>query len=604
MPYREGRSFRRAARLYRGHNEERKRAYPALMAVIAMVVAAALVLVLVPQARTLLSSSSSPADHCVGPTATASATTGPAVTASASAAGGGVPAAASSERPPPSPIVDPTSAPTAPATAPAGPGPSASPAASPDLGPSASPAASPGPSPSASPTASPGPSPSVSPSASATAPPTPCPSPSPSASVTAPPPAANMNCDIIVPAKPLTARGLSTPWRLTGPHGQSPEASGCTEANAASLGAFVQATILNRSTGALSVYEPLVITQGTTPAVAPVVPKLPRNSIVTIDVGFNGTDLTQVGATRRALRQGSCVDGLRGSVFGQVSFCNGTRFFRVARRLEARGKLVVPSAGTSTVNGKPCPTTRDFSIVDQDPSDNVTTTYLLTPSGQTAQNNAPNTSALPGATQISNGSDNALLDVFVDPALGCKPLEAPDLSAGGAMGTSQALDELSAARSQAAPVALVPENDEMVLVNNQFSPAKTNLYRSSVGQPALSRANNAVDSPAKFCQNMVNIQSVFLNDNEAALTPGPSPVPAVGDNLFTFMANRLSMSFDNLSCGSYGLKNPVTVTLDGSGAATGATLDTTQQTANPNPPPGWHHRMGRQHHQLMNPSGE
>jgi hypothetical protein len=194
--------------------------------------------------------------------------------------------------------------------------------------------------------------------------------------------------------------------------------------------------------------------------------------------------------------------------------------------------------------------------------------------------------------------------VFVDPALGCKPLEAPDLSAGGAMGTSQALDELSAAKSQAAPVALVPENDEMVAVGNGFSAAKTNLYRSNVGQPALSRANNAVDSPAKFCQNMVNIQSVFLNDNEATLTPGSSPVPSVGDNLFTFMANRLSMSFDNLSCGSYGLKNPVTVTLDGSGSATGATIDTTQQTADPNPPPIRHRRMGRNGHELMNPSGE
>jgi hypothetical protein len=566
MPYREGRSFRRAARLYRRHDKGQSRAYPALMAVLAMVVAAGLVLVLMPQARTLLSSSNDPADPCAGPTAAASATAGQAA--------------------------DPT------------PAPSASSSASPDPSPSASSSASPDPSPSASSTGSPDPSPSASPSASATASATPCPSPSPSASAPAPPPAVNANCDIIVPAKPLTARGLSTPWQLTGPDGQSPEASGCTEANAASLGAFVQATILNRSTGALSVYEPLVITEGTTPAVAPVVPKLPRNSIVTIDVGFNGTDLTQVGATRRALRQGSCVDGLHGSVFGQVSFCNGTAFFRAARRLEARGKLVVESAGTSTVNGKPCPTTRDFSIVDQDPSDNVTTTYLLTPSGQTAQNNAPNTSALPGATQISNGSDNALLDVFVDPALGCKPLEAPDLSAGGAMGTSQALDELSAAKSQAAPVALVPENDEMVGVGNDFSAAKTNLYRSNVGQPALSRANNAVDSPAKFCQNMVNIQSVFLNDNEATLTPGPSPVPSVGDNLFTFMANRLSMSFDNLSCGSFGLKNPVTVTLDGSGAATGATIDTTQQTANPNAPPGRHRRAGRHDHQLMNPSGE
>ena len=45
--------------------------------------------------------------------------------------------------------------------------------------------------------------------------------------------------------------------------------------NAANLGAFVQATILNPRTGALAVYDPLVITQGTTPAVAPTVPTLP-----------------------------------------------------------------------------------------------------------------------------------------------------------------------------------------------------------------------------------------------------------------------------------------------------------------------------------------
>ena len=33
--------------------------------------------------------------------------------------------------------------------------------------------------------------------------------------------------------------------------------------NAGKLGAFVQATILNPATGALSVYEPLVVTPGT-----------------------------------------------------------------------------------------------------------------------------------------------------------------------------------------------------------------------------------------------------------------------------------------------------------------------------------------------------
>ena len=158
--------------------------------------------------------------------------------------------------------------------------------------------------------------------------------------------AANVNCDIIVPANPLSARGLATPYQLTGPAGTTPAASGCNMANAVNLGAFVQATILNPSTGALSVYNPLVITAGTTPAVAPVVPKLPRHAIVTIDFGFNGTDLTQVGATPNALAQGNCVNGL-GSVFGQVSFCNGINFFNSAFQLMREGRLFVPSAGRS-----------------------------------------------------------------------------------------------------------------------------------------------------------------------------------------------------------------------------------------------------------------
>ena len=151
-----------------------------------------------------------------------------------------------------------------------------------------------------------------------------------------------MNCRIIVPANPLSAQGLATPWQLEGPAGMTPAQSGCTMANSANLGAFVQATILNPATGALSVYEPLVITQGTTPAVAPVVPTLPARAVVTIDVGFNGTDLTQVGATPTALAQGRCVNGLNGSDFGQVSFCNGTGFFRAAFRAEAAGGWSCP----------------------------------------------------------------------------------------------------------------------------------------------------------------------------------------------------------------------------------------------------------------------
>lgn len=418
-----------------------------------------------------------------------------------------------------------------------------------------------------------------------------------------------MNCDIIVPASPLTALGLATPYQLTGTGGMTPAQSGCSMANAGALGAFVQATILDPATGALSVYEPLVITQGTTPAAATVVPTLPARAIVTIDIGFNGTDLTQVGATPNALQQGNCVDGRNGSVFGQVSFCNGSQFFRAAARAEQMGKLAIPAAGTSPKTGQPCLTTRSFDTIDQDPSDNVTSIYLLTASGQTAQLNAANTAALAGAAKLVNGSDNALLTDFLDPTLGCTPFEAPDLSQGGTLSTSQALNELAAAQDQAAPTALVPENDEMVLVNNAFSVQKTNLYRSEIGQPPVSTGNVA-DTPANFCQQMVNVQTPFLSANQAVLATGTSPVAAVGNNLFTFLANRLSMSFTNLSCQNFGLKNTVTVTLDGNGVATAATFNTAQQTATGQattgtgtPPPPPRHRRGRHGHPLQDPSG-
>src|SRR5581483_10635623 len=39
--------------------------------------------------------------------------------------------------------------------------------------------------------------------------------------------AVNTNCDIVIPAHPLTAKGLATPFLLTGPAGTSPAASGC-----------------------------------------------------------------------------------------------------------------------------------------------------------------------------------------------------------------------------------------------------------------------------------------------------------------------------------------------------------------------------------------
>jgi hypothetical protein len=445
--------------------------------------------------------------------------------------------------------------------------------------------------------------------------------------------AANVNCDIVVPANPLTAAGLATPYQLTGPNGMTPAASGCTMANAAALGAFVQATVLDPATGALSVYNPLVITQGTTAAVAPVTPTLPAGAVVTIDFGFNGTGLTLVGANGTALTSGNCVNGLNGSIFGQVAMCNGPTFFADAKTAETNGLLKVPAPGTSAkitvsaVNagsGTTCPTTHNFNMIDQDQSDNVTALYLLNPTtGQTAVDTTANAANMPNATVEANGSDDALLDLFLDPTLGCTPFEAPDLGNNNAMGTSQALNELSSEANPPTPEALVPETDEMVLVNGAASTTKDNLYRAQLGMAPESAAQTA-DTPAMYCQNMVNIQTPFLQANQTVLATGATPVAATGNNLFTFLANRLSMSFTNLNCGNFGLTNPVTVTLDGNGVATAATFNTAQQTATNTaataaaPTTGaatgaatataaktgaTRQRVGRPGHQLMNPSG-
>ena len=238
-------------------------------------------------------------------------------------------------------------------------------------------------------------------------------------------------------------------------------------------GAFVQATILDPATGALSVYDPLVVTRGTRPAVVPRVPTIPANAVVTIDFGFNGKDLFPVGATPTTLAQADCVNGQAGSVFGQVSFCNGINFFSAVQKDEREGLLKVPSPGTSDKiipsggdlgTGRVCPVTRNFEVVDQTWVNNVTTEYLLNPvTGQTAQYNTSNVGYIEGARLLISRSDNTVLDQFLDPVLGCTPFQAPDLANNGLPTSSLALDEIAAGAYQPKIAALVPENDEMVL---------------------------------------------------------------------------------------------------------------------------------------------
>ncbi len=377
--------------------------------------------------------------------------------------------------------------------------------------------------------------------------------------------AASMNCSIAVPANPLTAQGLATPWQL---------GDGCSMANAATEGAFVEATILAPN-GQLQVYNPLVVTAGTQPAVAPTPPTIAAGSTVIIDIGFNGTDLVLTGP---GAQQGNCVDALGQSVLGQVSACNAVNFYNAANAAIARGTLTVPPAGTAS-DGQACETTRDFALIDQDQSDNVVSQYLVNANGQTAQATAANKTAMAGATSVSNGSDDALLSEFVLPANGCTPFTAPDATNPNGSSPSQALNELSARVNQQGTIALVPPNDEMTLVGGNMSIAKTNVYRSLVDQPLLSGATNPATVAASYCQNMVNIAPARNTLDMAKDAAFASPVAAVGTNLATFLGNRLAMSFTNLNCGNFGLTNPATPTLDGNGVATAIAYSLTQQAA-------------------------
>ena len=377
----------------------------------------------------------------------------------------------------------------------------------------------------------------------------------------------NPNCTLVVPANPLTAQGLATPYQFVATDAAM---GACHEANI-NQSAFVQATIYDPATGALSVYDPLVIDQGTTAAAAPVVPTLPANAVVGIWFGFNATNLT-LQDSGGSLASGNCVNGLGTSVFGQFADCNAAAFFTAVNQGITAGKVTVPNRGTA-VDGQPCLTTRNFGLIDQDQSDNVTTSYLATANGQTAQNNAANTATLTGATTLANPSDNALLDVFVDPALHCTAWTAPNLGNGGAAATSLALDEIQANAFAATPTALVPENDPMTLVNGNFSTQKTNLYRAGVDQSALP----AGTTPAEYCGDMDSIQSARLQQDVNLFINQTSPSAAAASNLFTFLAMRLQQSFGNLNCQNFGLTNPVSsLATNGAGVVVGAVF--AQQT--------------------------
>src|SRR2546421_6392560 len=381
--------------------------------------------------------------------------------------------------------------------------------------------------------------------------------------------AVNGDCTLIVPANPLSAEGLATPYQLIA---TDPANGPCNESNKAQA-AFVQGAVIDTVTGQISIYNPLVTDQGTRPAAAPLVPKLPANDVVALWFGFNGNNLT-LQDTNGSLKQGRCINGANGSIFGQFAYCNAPAFFRAANQAMRAGLLKAPPLGKAK-DRKPCPSVRDFGVVDMDQSDNVVTTYLVTANGQIAQMTTANKAALGAAQTQVNGSDNRLLAVALDGALGCTPWMAPDLANPGHMLPALPLNELQAARLQAPPVARVPANDPMVITNNQPDINKLNAYRRGVDQSPVSTLVAA--SRTTYCRHLLAIGTARIQ-LDMQLTQGrSSPHPAVGNSLFTFLAQRFVASYGANGLNCVGLLNkpdPITVTTDANGVATSTTLTT------------------------------
>jgi hypothetical protein len=408
-----------------------------------------------------------------------------------------------------------------------------------------------------------------------------------------PPPAAqaalNQDCTLIVPPNPLSAAGLATPYRLTA---TNQGAGACHEANA-NQSAFVEAAILDPAAGRVTVYHPLVIDDGTQPAAPPVRVVLPPRAVVGVWFGFqaNILSLHSKQFNRHFLRLrfsvgnllglgnggGQCVNGSANSPFGQFAYCNAPAFFTAAKAAIRSGQLRVPPLGTAR-DGQPCPTTRDFSVVDQDQSDNLPTKYLALTDGRTAQFSPDNQARLAGATVLTNASDNGLLDGKIDPALGCQPFTAPDSSAGNTPSSALALNELQAAADQQAPVALVPPNDPMTQVNGANNTAKTNLYRAGVDMPPL---NAGTETGLAYCKTLRRIAPVRLALDQPFFANAPSPDPAAGATLFDFLTQRLTASWTNLNCQGLTRQGPPTVGTTTAAQAIAPTTDPAAPTTDP-----------------------
>lgn len=364
---------------------------------------------------------------------------------------------------------------------------------------------------------------------------------------------AKNDCTLSVPLDPASAEGLATPYVLANGN----DGTVCTESNQTTA-AFVQAIILDPATGQVTAYDP-VVEDANSAATAPPVPVLPADAIVAVWTGFNGNvlKLTGLGANQ--------FDN-----FAQQSYDNSPALFSALNLAAGQGMLTIPPLGNAN-DGRPCPSLRDFSVVDQDQSDNVPVAY-----------GAP--------FNVSNGSDDQLIS-NIDQALGCGQWLVPLLSSPGQMTTTGPTDEVQAAKFQGSPVALVPAGDEFTTNNGQFLPPVgagqadlplVNLYRAEVGQPPTFDDQDTVG----YCTNLAIVGAPRLWADAVAEERFPAPAFAmIGTNLANVLAMRFVTTYQNLNCAKLtGFTDPIRVVVNGNDVAVAAVYGSAKVIAPADPP--------------------
>ena len=382
------------------------------------------------------------------------------------------------------------------------------------------------------------------------------------------------DCILQVPKNPLK-NGLFDNWILTTNDDSDVV---CSQANR-QANVFVEATILDTRNGQLFVYFPLVVGYDTTPAAPTFSTDIYDYHVVTLHFGTNGNSLTLIptidySSNYNSLIDGNCVNGIpNGSIFGQFAYCNAVNFFKKVNEAIYNKYLIVPPLQNSLL-GDICPTTRSFSVVDQNQSDNVLSQYLLLPDNSVAQDYEVNKSNFPNAKILGNES---LLDIFINVAIGCVPFKAPDLIDNNILRSSLALNEIQAnlnVNSQDIYIyALTPSIGPMTLDNGVESLIKVNLYRAGVNQPPLDKLNQ--NDNILYCNQLISFTPTFLSFHSNELANFKSPEPEIATNLLNFLANRFVNSLEILNCQALtGKSSPISVNLNENGLVVSTNIPT------------------------------